>query len=263
MCYGRGCLVTNMTRVPAFFLLLATLAGCTTSTPPDRRETAAAGSDRLKIISHHCNTAQLGYNGQDALNACTIVVAEARSYESKGKALNNRGLIYARTGRSDAALADFGAAVDLMVDPASAYANRADIYRASGRYDLMIADLESARWVDEANPETYSLRSRILSVDADYGAALPLAEKSLILGFNEPRGYDALGHALMGLGRAEEAEDAFVAAIERGDAHWLSTYQYALARKGYDPGRQDGVMDDATRSALRACIHDNCRLLLD
>ena len=254
-------------RVMVAALLAGGVAACAATPPPlppARLEAMARENpDGLKIVSLHCDTARLGNNGADAINACTVVIKMAESDALKGNAFNSRGLIYAHTGRSDAALADFGSAVGLMTDPAPAYGNRADVYRARGRYDLMISDLESARWVRSDDPQSYSARSRMLSVAGDYAAALPLAEKALALGFDEPRGYDALGHALMGLGRTEEAQIAFAEAIERGDANWLRMYQAILARKGYAPGREDGVMDDATQAALKACVRDNCRLLLD
>jgi len=238
-------------------LTLLLLAGCNTTSPSNGPKAV------INAVVLYCKTAESGNNSQDVLNACTTVIEAWRSDELKGDALNSRGLIYARTGRSDAALADFDAAAGLMVDPAPAYANRADVYRTRGRYDLMISDLESAKWLDPEDPQTYSARSRVLSVEADYAVALPVAEKALVLGFDESRSYDSLAHALMGLGRAEEAEAAFAEAIEHGDNDWLRAYQLALARKGYDPGRSDGVLDEATKAALSACIRDNCRWLLD
>src|SRR3546814_3370369 len=71
------------------------------------------------------------------------------------------------------------------------------------------------------------------------------------------------GHVLMGLGRVAEAEEAFAKAIALGKSKRVRLYQLALEKKGYEPGRTDGIPDKATQAALAECIRDNCRLMLD
>jgi tetratricopeptide (TPR) repeat protein len=209
-----------------------------------------------------CRAVWDGDNWQVNQDACSEVIARTKSDRLKGEALNYRGLIYSRTNRLDQALADFNEAIRILPSPSGAYNNRANVYRKQGKYDLMLADLEAAKVATPGNPVTYNNHSWTLSTEGDYAAALPLAEKALALGADDTETHDTHAHALMGLGRVEEAETAFAKAMVAGKSKKVRQYQQALTAKGYAPGRSDGVLDDATQAALRACIRDNCRLLL-
>jgi tetratricopeptide (TPR) repeat protein len=234
-------------------LLLAALAAC-----------AAPGADEgLETEVNLCRAVWEGNSWQVNEDACTDIIARTQSDSLRGEALNYRGLIYSRSGQLEKAEADFTEAIRILPRPSGAYNNRANVYRKQGRYDLMMKDMEAARVAKPDNPVTYNNQAFFLSEQGDYAAAQPLIEKALALGADDTETHDTHAHVLMGLGRAEEAESAFAKAIERGGSKKLQQYQQALAKKGYAPGRSDGVLDDATKAALAACIRDNCRLMLD
>lgn len=239
---------------PTFALLLvAALAAC-----------AAPGADEgLETEVALCRAVWEGNNWQVNEDACSEIVARTRSDSLRGEALNYRGLIYSRTGQLAKAESDFTQAMELLPTSSAPLNNRANVYRKQGKYDLMMKDLEAAKVARPNSPVTYNNHAYLLVEEGDYAAALPLIEKTFDLGGDDVEFYDTYGHVLMGLGRAEEAKEAFAEAIARGKSKRLRLYQQALARKGYEPGRSDGVMDDATEQALAACIRDNCRLMLD
>lgn len=210
-----------------------------------------------------CRAVWDGENGPMIEDACTEVIEKTQYDRTRANALNYRGLFYSRAGRLEEALADFNETVRLIPDHSGGYVNRANVYRKQGKYDLMMADLEAAKEARPDNPTSYNNHAYLLVEEGDYAAALPLIEKTFDLGGDDVEFYDTYGHALMGLGRAEEAEAAFAEAIRQGKSKRVRAYQLALEKKGYDPGRTDGVLDDITQTALSACIRNNCRLMLD
>ena len=226
-------------------------------------DTTPAADEGLEVEVALCRAVWEGGNWQVNQDACTDVIARTQSDRLRGEALNYRGLIYSRTGRLEAAEADFTEAARLLPNSAAPYNNRANVYRQQGKYDLMMADMEAAKVAKPGSWVSYNNHAYSLTEQGDYAAALPLVEKALELGGDDVEIYDTLGHVLMGLGRAEEAEAAFAKAIALGKSKRVRLYQVALAKKGYDPSRSDGVLDDATQAALSACIRDNCRLMLE
>jgi tetratricopeptide (TPR) repeat protein len=203
-------------------------------------------------------------NSQVHEDACTEVIQRTQSDRLRGEALNYRGLIYSRSGRLELAEADFTEAARLLPNASAPYNNRANVYRKQGRYDLMMADLETAKIAKPGSAISYNNHAYSLCEQGDFAAALPLVEKALELESDgDVEVYDTYGHVLMGLGRAEESEAAFAEAMNLGKSKRVRLYQLALEKKGYAPGRSDGVMDDVTQAALSACIRDNCGLMLD
>jgi len=210
-----------------------------------------------------CRAVWDGENGPMIEDACTEVIEKTQYDRTRANALNYRGLLYSRSDRLEEALADFNETVRLIPDHSGGYVNRANVYRKQGKYDLMMADLEAAKEARPDSPTSYNNHAYLLVEEGDYAAALPLIEKTFDLGGDDVEFYDTYGHVLMGLGRAKEAEEAFAGAMARGKSKRIRLYQQALEKKGYDPGRADGVMDEVTQAALSDCIRDNCRLMLD
>lgn len=242
-----------ISRVGVVAALLFGVTGC-----------AAPGADEgLETEVALCRAVWEDSNWQVNQDACTDVIERTQSDSLKGEALNYRGLIYSRTGRLEEAEADFTEVLKLLPKSSAAYNNRANVYRKQGRYDLMMADLEAAKVAKPGSPVSYNNHAYLLVEEGDYAAALPLIEKSFALGGDDVEFYDTYGHVLMGLGRAEEAEAAFAEVISLGKSKRVQLYQQALEKKGYLSSHSDGVLDEATQTALSACIRDNCRLMLD
>lgn len=242
-----------MHKLALALALTAGLTACVTTAADEGLETELA----------LCRAVWDGNNSQMNQDACSAVIARTKSDRLRGDALNYRGLIYSRTGRLADAEADFTESIRLLPSSSAARNNRANVYRKQGRYDLMMSDLEAAKVAKPGSPTSYNNHAYLLVEEGDYAAALPLIEKSFALGGDDVEFYDTYGHVLMGLGRVAEAEEAFGEAIALGKSKRVRLYQLALEKKGYEPGRTDGIPDKATQAALAACIRDNCRLMLD
>lgn len=197
------------------------------------------------------------------VEACTAVLARGGPDDLMTEVHTNRGFLYWRLGWVPEAMADLNEAVRLSPKLSAVYVNRGSLFAALGNDRLAEQDYGAAVDLNPDNPGALNNYARVQLERGDYGAALKLMEKALRLKSDMDVFYDTQAHALMGLGQIEAAEAAFGQAVDLGGAARVRRYQMQLAAKGYAPGRNDGVMDAATLAALRACIRDNCRLMLE
>ena len=195
--------------------------------------------------------------------ACSQVIAQSAVDLERAEAYNARGVIHRRKGRLDEAVADFNEAIQLNPTSSSTHSNRGIAYAQMGKGDLAMASFSKAIELNPKNATAYNNYSWFLSKRGDYEDALAMADKALENNFRHQEYHDTKAHALMGLGRQEDAEEAFDIAASFGGADLVKAYQKTLIAKGYDPGRSDGEFDERTKEALAACIRDNCRLMLD
>lgn len=232
-------------------LLAAVLAGCSTITP----EMAAA----QKL----CAEIENGAASEAIFDACTKVIDESGERREVALALNRRGSLHRRAGRDEAALKDYKEAARLEPYFTGAYNNRGNIYSAQGDDARAEQSFLAALRADPKNAKAHNNYAWHLATRWRYEEALKRVNQAMALMPDDEIIYDTQAHVLMGLGRVAEAEAAFSKAIEIGGSSVVRQYQKTLIGKGYAAGRSDGVMDEATRAALSACIRDNCRLLLD
>ena len=195
--------------------------------------------------------------------ACSRVISQSADDRERAEAYNARGVIHRRKGRFDEAVADFGEAIRFNPKSSTAHSNRGIAYAQMGKADLAVEGFSKAIDLNPKNASAYNNYSWFLSTQGDYADALAKIDKALEIRFDDQEYHDTRAHALMGLGRQEEAEKAFSVAAAGGGAALVRSYQKSLIAKGYDPGRSDGEFDARTKEALAACIRDNCRLMLD
>jgi tetratricopeptide (TPR) repeat protein len=217
--------------------------------------------DLQRVAADHGRTASWWF----FIEACDRVLARGESDLVTSAVLAERGVFLDLLGHRGEALADINAAIKLQPDFARGYLARARLHSNHGAHDLAEQDFVAALRLASGSSRPFILNNvaweRVRS--GDYEAGLALANEALAEQSDPIVGFDTQAHALMGLGRHKAAEEAFLKAADSRGASLIRRYQLALVRKGYSPGRTDGVLDDATRAALRACIRDNCRLLLD
>lgn len=199
------------------------------------------------------------------IDACDRILVRDETDWLAAAAMVERGVFFDRLGQHEKALVDFNTALQMQPDLARAYVVRARHHHEQKAPVLAEQDLAAAKRLAFGPNRPFILDSigweRVRQ--GDYRAGLNLANEALAAASFPQVGYVTRAHALMGLERHALAEAAFLKAIENRGNALVRRYQSDLARKGYQPGRSDGVMDDATLAALRACIRDNCRLLLD
>lgn len=240
-------------RLLAVLLLAGGLAACQTT------KNAEDVADLWQVCKQEATTDV----AQAVFDSCTQVITQSGDPYFVSRAYNNRSLVYYDRGRYADAVADLDEAIRLDPDLSSAYHNRGRAYSMLGKGDLAVQDFEASLRLNPDSAFAHNNFAWHLAVHRDYAAAAEQASEAIALAPDSSDFLDTQAHVLMGLRRAEEAEAAFAKAIALGEPDLVEAYQRALQKKGYAPGRSDGVMDDATRAALRACIRDNCRLLLD
>jgi Tfp pilus assembly protein PilF len=232
-------------------MLAAALLGCSTD------------ATDLRTARQLCLAVEDGARADINLDGCSTIIANSSSQQELTNAYNFRGVIYSTTARGTLAMADFDEAIRLAPDFSGAYNNRANLLSRQGQSEAAERDYQSAIRSDPGNASAYNNYAWHHLDRGDYAGALPLAEEAVRLKPQGASNHDTLAHALMGAGRPVEAEQSFAKAMELDGIGVIRRYQRALAAKGYDPGRSDGVLDTRTREALAACARDNCRLLLD
>jgi Flp pilus assembly protein TadD len=232
-------------------LLVAGLAGCSTATP------------ELMAAQQLCAEVENGKSSAEILQACTKVIEESGERRQIALALNRRGSLHRRTGRDEEALEDYSEAARLEPYFTGAYNNRGNIYSARGDDVRAEQSFLAALRADPKNAKAHNNYAWHLATRWQYEEALKRVNEAMALQPDSNVIYDTKAHVLMGLGKVAEAEATFAKAIDLGGVEVVRQYQTALVEKGYAPGHSDGVMDEATKAALSACIRDNCRLLLD
>lgn len=265
-----------MLRLTGLVVLVAALAACQASSPEQsRRDLLLQERSDLLAEALLCNQGYELRDPQAAIEGCTGILQRESLRTTWLAAYITRGILFRRLGQDAEALADFTAAIEHSPNAPEGYISRGKLFSDQGKHALAEQDFKSALGVDPDNPAALNNYAWALLAKADYGTAYELTEKALPLvtepgaiGSTSPQvvyssTYDTQAHALMGLGREDDAKVAFSRAMEFGGTKMIKRYQQALAKKGYNPGPVDGMLDAQTRAALSDCIRDNCRLLLD
>lgn len=246
-----------MRRIGTTLFLVAGLAAC--QSPSGETEAGFDQPSQTELCEVH------GPNdvSQAKIDACSAILARGGNSDEIAHAYANRGMLYWATGRIERASADLDAAIAAAPGRDDLYLNRGAFYTQLGDYRYAELDYRKALDLNPANPGPMNNLARIQIIRGDYAAGLEWIDKAVALKADVDVFHDTRAHALMGLGRLDAAEEAFDRAIAVGGPSRAVRYQRQLATKGYDPGRFDGVMDEASKAALRACIRDNCRLMLE
>lgn len=161
---------------------------------------------------------------RDPAETLTVVASLLEGHPDVGGLYNLRGLAHELLFDADAALRDFGRAIDLDAGGAAACVNRARLLRLSGRHADAEADFARAIQRDASYAEAWLGRgiSRIALGDLD-GGALDV-EKARSLAPGEPDPLVALGDVAARRGRTARAIELYEAAVLADARHsvaWL------------------------------------------
>lgn len=177
--------------------------------------------------------------------------------------LNNRGVFFWATQRDHLAAIDFAESVRLEPGFALGHHNLGDANWSLGRQDAALAAYREAFRLGSEDPALLNALAWTLVLAREFEEAEPIARLATAKAPELPEYLDTLAHALMGLGKQREAEDAFAKVIDSGASDLIEDYQESLAGKGYEPGAADGKDRASLRAALADCISDNCQPLAD
>ncbi len=135
---------------------------------------------------------------------------------SYATAYSNRGLTYADLQRYEAALADYGRAIELDLSYASAYSNRGSTYAALQRYEAALADYGRAIELDPSYAKAYSNRGTTYAALQRYEAALADYGRAIELDPSDAKAYFNLGVLLANTGHLRESLPYFEQAARLG-----------------------------------------------
>ena len=173
-----------------------------------------------------------------------------------------RGIGQEAVGNPLEALKDYDSAARLEPTNAEIMTHRAAVRSGLGDLEGAVADHGIAVGLDPENITALNGRAwNLFLLDRNLEDALADVEQADVLNPDSFKIADTMGHLLSGLGRGEEAMIWFDRAAVLGGEGAVSWYQQELAAKGYYAGEIDGQMSPQTRSAMEACVRDDCRLL--
>jgi tetratricopeptide (TPR) repeat protein len=150
-----------------------------------------------------------------AIDGCTALLRNKHQLPSdRAATFANRGYARMRSGDNDAAIDDYGAAIDLVPDYAIAYAYRGVAHENNGDYDDAIADYSKAIEIDPKDNITFTDRGRTYYLKGDLAKAMADYDKSVALDPNYAAAHDGRGTVLRDQGDLDGAIAAFSNAIK-------------------------------------------------
>jgi len=233
-----GASIAAAPRGTAWF---AALIVATAFVSPARAETADRATDTLEQTRRSCR-------GPDhVIAACSEVVATAQlTPDILPGALIDRGLAYLRHDRTDAAIADFDAALALKPDDAEALNDRGFAHDAKHEPDLAITDFDAAIKLRPDFAAAFGNRGRAFARKRQYERAIADYDHALALQPDFVRAWFDRGEAYADTNRQDRAIADFTEAVARNN-------QYAAAfnargRAYLAKGQIDQAIDDYDRA---------------
>jgi tetratricopeptide (TPR) repeat protein len=177
----------------------------------------------------------------------------------KAVAYLDRGKAYLTSGNTDAAIADFSAALNVRPNYIDAYIERAVAYRTKRQYDLAIADLTGAIRLRPRHPRAYLQRMSIYAALQRYDDEL--ADCNALLGYwpGDPTLFVRRGLVYRGMGKyaLAIAESSGAIAIDPEFA-----YAYTSRGRARELGDDlDDAMDDFDKAI--SLDHDDADAQMD
>lgn len=157
---------------------------------------------------------------QDDLTLWTDAVAKS---PMKARPLNNRGIIFKKTGHLNLALNDFDRAIALDPQYAQAYQNRGHLHKMNNNYDAALADYSKVLVLEPDNAEAYASRGNIYKRKEQLDQAL--ADYSASIQFNpvNPEVYSLRAYVYQSKGDREKAIEDYGRAIAV-EPHYVYAY---------------------------------------
>ncbi|WP_085899573.1 tetratricopeptide repeat protein [Kiloniella majae] len=198
--------------------------------------------------------------------AAVADLTQAISYDPK-RVSNylERASAYSDLDNYDLALEDYNSVIFRDPRNADAYYYRAGIFSDRDQLDMAILDYRAAV---RLNPkDSYALNSLawLLAINPDQAArngkeAIGFAKRAVELDPDDYEIWDTLAAAYVEDGQWEEALKAYLKAQEVGGQERIESDQNWLSEKGYYSGAVDGIANEATTAALKACISSSCQM---
>ena len=138
--------------------------------------------------------------------ACTAILNDAqRPAEDRLKAYAARSRFFARGGKSDAALADAEAAVQLNQQSSNAFSARAYAHQRAGQLDAALADYNRAAELEPKNSSVLTLRGFLRSDQKAWSEALSDFNEAITLRQDNALAYVGRGRVYIETGRLDQA----------------------------------------------------------
>ncbi len=176
-----------------------------------------------------------------------------------------RASAYSDLDNYDLALEDYNSVIFRDPRNADAYYYRAGIFSDRDQLDMAILDYRAAIRLNPKDSYTLNSLAWLLVINPDQAArngkeAIGFAKRAVELDPADYEIWDTLAAAYVEDGQREEALKAYLKAQEVGGQERIESDQNWLSENGYYSGAVDGIANEATTAALKACIASSCQM---
>lgn len=205
--------------------------------------------DDLTAAAHFYNNlaaeAMIGGNLDQALELADMSVSLAPKFE---KAINNRGVILARRGDLEGALATYQAGLEITPQDVALRSNLARLYQQMGREDEAFEILAGIEELKTTNPFFYLFQAERSRFDGDLDRALKYLRQALRVDSEVPEVHVGLANYFLDVGDLDKARHHVDRAL-RLDATHREARRLAEALDQAEQGDASGASTEATTGA--------------
>jgi tetratricopeptide (TPR) repeat protein len=197
------------------------------SLPP---ASARTGTTAFDVDQKLCNSSET--KPDEGIAACTRQIASGR-WKGHNLAISyyNRGIFWYDKDELDKAIDDYGKALELSPEYASAFNNRGNAWSAKGDLDRALADYDRAIQIDGKDPFRWNNRGLIFRRKGDYDRAIADFDQAIKVDPAYTAAYTNRGQAYEAKGDTERARADYEAALAMPQKYSNGKYAHDKARE--------------------------------
>ena len=193
------------------------------------------------------------------LESCTKLIETGHGTRNGlSMVYQNRGAAFSNLGEHRRAIEDYDEAIRLNPNNILAYKNRGSAYLDLSQYQRAVEEFDEAIRRDPSDYDGYARRGLAHVELGQPYRAIADYERAIKLNPNDILTIDNLGLIYAKLGRTELGLQHRERAMLRWGRTAIKEWQAYMRDAGLYAGPTNGIYDDATRAAFRACAYAKC-----